>query len=380
MSEANAKAQLDIEVGEGVTGYLTPDDIQDAIGIIYDDFEAADDNLVAGPASATDNALVRFDGTGGKTVQGSGITVDDSNNITSNLTMSKATPTLTLLASSGNAYADIKANAGSDIAGIGLWANAYRRWIIVKNATAESGANVGSDLVIQAYDDTGGYLTTPVTITRSTGKVRLGSVGATAGLELGSSGPRMMSGTGSPEGVVTAPVGSIWFQTDSTVGVSHWRKASGSGNTGWKVMAGDTGWRTTTSWDSAGVVTGDALGTGLIPRPSFAGGVYVRRINDTVYLRIHNMGCNTTTLNGPTTNKIWGWVSGFKPDVTRYIVASTSNYSTGVAPQLTPIRLSMGDSMVEFDYVLTMASTGSVWATEISWTTVETWPTSLPGT
>ncbi len=34
------------------------------------------------PGSSTDNALVRFDGTGGSTVQNSGVIVDDSNNIT----------------------------------------------------------------------------------------------------------------------------------------------------------------------------------------------------------------------------------------------------------------------------------------------------------
>lgn len=36
---------------------------------------------VAGPASSTDNAIVRFDGTGGSTTQDSGITIDDSNNL-----------------------------------------------------------------------------------------------------------------------------------------------------------------------------------------------------------------------------------------------------------------------------------------------------------
>jgi hypothetical protein len=35
----------------------------------------------SGPASSTDNAIVRFDGTGGKTGQNSGVTVDDSDNI-----------------------------------------------------------------------------------------------------------------------------------------------------------------------------------------------------------------------------------------------------------------------------------------------------------
>ena len=44
----------------------------------------------SGPGSATDNAVVRFDGTGGKTAQNSGVTIDDSNNATgfANLTLS----------------------------------------------------------------------------------------------------------------------------------------------------------------------------------------------------------------------------------------------------------------------------------------------------
>jgi cytoskeletal protein CcmA (bactofilin family) len=44
----------------------------------------------SGPGSATDNAVVRFDGTGGKTGQNSGVTIDDSNNATgfANVTLS----------------------------------------------------------------------------------------------------------------------------------------------------------------------------------------------------------------------------------------------------------------------------------------------------
>ena len=44
----------------------------------------------SGPGSATDNAVVRFDGTGGKTGQNSGLIVDDSNNVTgaANVTLS----------------------------------------------------------------------------------------------------------------------------------------------------------------------------------------------------------------------------------------------------------------------------------------------------
>jgi hypothetical protein len=38
-------------------------------------------NMVGGPASSTDNAIARFDGTTGKLVQNSGATIDDSNNM-----------------------------------------------------------------------------------------------------------------------------------------------------------------------------------------------------------------------------------------------------------------------------------------------------------
>lgn len=41
------------------------------------------------------------------------------------------------------------------------------------------------------------------------------------------------SGSGSPEGVVTAPVGSIYLRTDGGAGTTFYVKESGAGNTGW---------------------------------------------------------------------------------------------------------------------------------------------------
>ena len=52
-----------------------------------------------------------------------------------------------------------------------------------------------------------------------------------------------MSGTGSPESVVTAPVGSTWIDTAAPTGAIQWIKATGTGNTGWVVQYGDTGRR-----------------------------------------------------------------------------------------------------------------------------------------
>lgn len=49
----------------------------------------------------------------------------------------------------------------------------------------------------------------------------------------GASGPLSAFGSGTPEGVVTAPVGSTFRRTDGGAGTSFYVKESGTGNTGW---------------------------------------------------------------------------------------------------------------------------------------------------
>ena len=50
-----------------------------------------------------------------------------------------------------------------------------------------------------------------------------------------SSGPVWRTGSGDPEGSVTAPVGSLYTRTDGTPGNTLYVKESGTGNTGWQV-------------------------------------------------------------------------------------------------------------------------------------------------
>ena len=59
-------------------------------------------------------------------------------------------------------------------------------------------------------------------------------------------------GTGMPNGSVTAPIGTTYVDMSVTHGALKWIKQSGSGNTGWKVLIGDTGWRTLNSVSRAG--------------------------------------------------------------------------------------------------------------------------------
>lgn len=51
-------------------------------------------------------------------------------------------------------------------------------------------------------------------------------------------------GQGMPNGKVEAPVGTTYVDTNATNGALKWIKRSGTGNQGWEILTGDTGWRT----------------------------------------------------------------------------------------------------------------------------------------
>ena len=76
-------------------------------------------------------------------------------------------------------------------------------------------------------------------------------------------------GTGMPEYSVKANVGTYYTDTAATNGAIRWIKASGSDKTGWKVVYGDTGWRSVPQ---------------ILSTSMKASVVKVRRINNTVYL------------------------------------------------------------------------------------------------
>lgn len=83
-------------------------------------------------------------------------------------------------------------------------------------------------------------------------------------------------GRGLPTGVVTAPVGTTYVDEAVTNGALKWIKKSGTGNTGWEVLIGDTGWK-------------------ILPSVSKLGGSYVkvRRVNNVVSYQFGGLS--------------WGW-------------------------------------------------------------------------
>lgn len=59
-------------------------------------------------------------------------------------------------------------------------------------------------------------------------------------------------GTGMPNGVVTAEIGTTYVDKSKTNGALKWIKTTDGGNQGWEVLIGDTGWRTLNSVSRVG--------------------------------------------------------------------------------------------------------------------------------
>jgi len=65
---------------------------------------------------------------------------------------------------------------------------------------------------------------------------RLGALGVLATINMADvwvGGLRITAGSGSPEGVTTAPIGSLYMRSDGGASTSLYVKESGTGNTGW---------------------------------------------------------------------------------------------------------------------------------------------------
>ena len=163
-----------------------------------------------------------------------------------------------------------------------------------------------------------------------------------------------LAGTGTPEGKITAPVGSVYTDSVATNGAIRWIKSSGTGNTGWRVEYGDTGWRDITSL----IVSSPAIimGTGAK--------IAIRRTGGSVFFRV----IGTATMGG-TFGNIVAAQPGLRPDLD-----TNSPAAKGASFRNTRswIRLEDGTR----DVVLVESGR----AVETMWSTTEAWPATLPGT
>jgi len=162
------------------------------------------------PATSTDNTVPRFDGTGGA-LQNSGVTIDDSNNV--NITDSSDVA-LRVIASTGSPYLVRRAEDGSDL---------YDSWQSPTTTTRFQLRVTQTQWRLQR-SESGTF--DVLTAERTTGRVTIGAAGTTAGIELGSSGPTITTGTGAPSH--SAPDGSLYLRTDGTASTTLYVRAAGA--------------------------------------------------------------------------------------------------------------------------------------------------------
>lgn len=166
---------------------------------------------------------------------------------------------------------------------------------------------------------------------------------------------RYLEGAGTPEGSVSAPVGSRYVDTAVTNGASEWIKVSGTGNTGWRVVYGDTGWR--------------AIAASHLVNGWTATAMQIRRINNMVELFYQGLNGSAATSDTLVTTT----PAGFSP------TGATPRYRAG---------LTTAAGLPDASHALNISgtiicrgtrSTLSAWGGDM-WTAPDAWPTALPGT
>ena len=184
-------------------------------------------------------------------------------------------------------------------------------------------------------------------------------------------------GTGMPNGVVEAEIGTTYIDKNKTNGAFKWIKTTNGGNQGWEVLTGDTGWRTLNSVSKLG--------------NSF---VKVRRVNNEVTYQFGGLS--------------WGWFGIVRRGGTGYVTQTTDTERNCfiVGEHGIPAGFRTPNSLIGSIYndrgiaygtwyvgnggdanhlrfqflnpVPTDSDIGDIRVSQISYLTDEPWPTQLP--
>ena len=185
--------------------------------------------------------------------------------------------------------------------------------------------------------------------------------------------PYELRGTGFPEGKVTANPGTYYTDTDVTNGAWRWFKKTGTGNTGWVVQDGDTGWRLLTDPAAIPVV------------------IYARRLNSAVEVRGYIASHGGTVLRTAGTSYYVEQGLGFRPSK---LAAPGHRNMGGIGATFAdrtnmdhanPIAVMVVGTETAHDIywgriTITDRRATGVGEAAVNYTTSEPWPSTLPGT
>lgn len=206
------------------------------------------------------------------------------------------------------------------------------------------------------------------TATTNTQAVNKAQMDAADALKLNISDNRVeLRGVGFPQGVVSAPVGSTYIDTNATNGAIEWKKATGSSTTGWVVSVGDTGWR-----DVLPLVNTGFLST----MADYNNFLQIRIKNGIVELRGRLLTTRATVNEEQIFMSLTSLPSAYRASATSVQVFTESANSTDLgAPTFGFVRDSINSSGQIGVYTF---MSGKSYSVNIKWTNNGSWPVTLP--
>ena len=163
-----------------------------------------------------------------------------------------------------------------------------------------------------------------------------------------------LRGNGMPNTVVTAPPGTYYTDIAGTAGAWRWLKTSGTGNTGWIVVVGDTGWRSVLITSTSGSIVNAEF--------------RIRRIANVCFMK---EGVLPTAPASPASPEIFPIPTGWAGSST--VVRLLYAQSGGTPSKLAAVSAT-GFHLYGMTASLTINILSATWATDTAW------PTTLPGT
>lgn len=126
----------------------------------------------------------------------------------------------------------------------------------------------------------------------------------------------ILSGSGTPEGSITAPVGSFYLRVDGSAGTTAYIKESGTGNTGWSAIASNSGVATLSGNQTFtgnntfnNTLNLEADGTGAIWNPSRGGALNATALTShSINATTNNIFIEATRPGAPGTSGFRGWI------------------------------------------------------------------------
>lgn len=184
-------------------------------------------------------------------------------------------------------------------------------------------------------------------------------------------------GTGMPNGQIEAPIGTTYVDVNVTNGALKWIKHSGTGNTGWKVLIGDTGWRTLNSVSRAGNSFIKIRRVNNLVTYQFGGLQWgwfgVNRRNGPDFVRHNSSGDKGAKVLRPG-----GIPTGFRSEAS--LIGGIYN-DAGKPYGIWYLGGATDSNFIQFtfnDPIPTDKDIGDIRVSAISYLTNEDWPTTLP--